>query len=298
MEFIYLFVFVLCFVYFIPFRLVVLHPIKTLRYGVKDTYEFFRYAKWRVLSGGVLNCYGAHFGGGKTLTLAHFAVKLFEKYNNVKVFDFKRMKWVTQKLHVLSNFELCTIPFEPLTSLSQIEACARFNASIDEANDTRTVTLVLVDEASVQFNSRNFKSNIDALFLNTLLTCRHYHISMWYSSQKFKLSDALLRSVTQRYINCSKLWRFMRLNEYSADEVEYATNPTLVKPLRRYGYFIEDKDFASYDTLAVVDALNKSVKEGDMMSEKEILEMRGEINPNDDGIVNFSRKGKKHRKVA
>lgn len=277
-------------------RLVVLHPFATVYYGVRDFYDYIIHKKWHLLDGGVLNCYGAHFGGGKTLTMAHFITELYRVKNNKKVWDRGRKKWVTQKIHVIANFDLKLIPYEKLESLSQVLACAKYNKSIDEENDTRTVTMVLIDEASVQLNSRNFKSNIDANFLNTLLTCRHYHINLWYSSQKFKLTDALMRSVTQRYIECHKVWRFMCLNEYNADEIEYASDPTMVKPLRRSGFFIKNRDYESYDTLACVDALERSAKEGDMLSEKEILEMRGQLNPDNDAVTNRSWKLKSRKK--
>lgn len=296
MIFIYLALIIVLMVYVLPFRIAVMHPINTIRYGVVDFYKYLKYKNWRLLDGGVLNCYGAHFGGGKTLSMAHFITELYEKKNNKKVWDRGRKKWVTQKIHIISNFDLLLVPYEPLESLAQVVACAKMNKQIDDEQNTRTVTMVLIDEASVQLNSRNFKTNIDALFLNTLLTCRHYHISLWYSSQKFKLTDALMRSVTQRYINCKKVWRFMCLNEYDADEIEYASDPTMVKPLRRTGYFITDKDYASYDTLATVDNLNKSVNEGDMLTEKEILEMRGELNPNNDAVTNRSFKHKMRKR--
>lgn len=50
------------------------------------------------------------------------------------------------------------------------------------------------------------------------------------------------------------------------------------------------------DTLATVDNLNKSVKEGDMLTEKEILEMRGELNPNNDAVTNRSFKHKMRKR--
>lgn len=296
MGLIYLIIFIFLMIYFLPFRIAVLNPIKTIRYGVVDFYEYIKLKKWRLLDGGVLNCYGAHFGGGKTLSMAHFITELYFKKNNKKVWDRGRKKWVTQKIHVISNFDLLLIPYEPLESLSQVVACAKHNKEVDEEMDTRTVTMVLIDEASVQLNSRNFKTNIDALFLNTLLTCRHFHISLWYSSQKFKLTDALMRSVTQRYINCNKVWRFMCLSEYDADEIEYASNPTMVKPLKRTGFFVTNRDYGSYDTLATVDKLEKSTREGDMMSEKEILEMRGQLNPDNDAVTNRSMKHKMRKR--
>lgn len=296
MEILYILIFAVCFFLFMPFRLAILNPASTLYYGVTDFVAYVLHRKWRLLDGGILNCYGAHFGGGKTLSMAHFITRLYEKKNNKKVWDRGRKKWVTQKIHVIANFELKSIPYEKLESLSQVLACAKYNKQIDEENDTRTVTIVLIDEASVQLNSRNFKSNIDANFLNTLLTCRHYHISLWYSSQKFKLTDALMRSVTQRYINCNKVWRFMCLSVYNADEIEYASDPTMVKPLYRDGFFIRNKDYESYDTLACVDALERSAKEGDMFTEKEILELRGQLNPDNDAVTHRSWKHKMRKR--
>lgn len=296
MELIYLFIFVFLCVWFVPFRVAVLHPFATVYYAVTDFPKWLFRKNWRLLDGGILNCYGAHFGGGKTLSMAHFITRLYEKKNNKKVWDRGRKKFVTQKIHIISNFDLKLVPYEKLESLSQVLACAKYNKQIDEENNTRTVTMVLIDEASVQLNSRNFKSNIDANFLNTLLTCRHYHISLWYSSQKFKLTDALMRSVTQRYIECEKIWRFLCLKEYNADEIEYASDPTMVKPLRRYGYFVKDRDYNSYDTLACVEALERSAREGDMLSEKEILEMRGQLNPDNDAVTNRSFKHKMRKR--
>lgn len=271
-------------------RLIVLHPVATVLYAIKDFFLFFLHHKYDLYDGGILNCYCAHFGGGKTLSVVHWVSFLFNRYNNKMVYDRGRKKMVLQKIHIISNVAFKDIPYEPLESLSQVVCCAYRNKKIDIQNNTRTVVLVVLDEASSQLNSRNFKSNIDPEFLNTLITTRHYHMSFYYTSQKFKLVDALMRSVTQTCINCKKVWRFMVQNYYDADEVEYASNPTLIKPIRRTGFFIKDKDYNAYDTLAVVDKLKKSVKDGDMMSEQEILEMRGQLNPDNDAITNRSWK--------
>lgn len=278
------------------FRLIVCHPFKASFYGVTDLVTYIKHKKYNFLQAGELNCYCAHFGGGKTLSIVHLVTKKFKRYNNKKVWDMGRKMFVTQKIHILSNVELKSVPYEPLYSLSQVVNCANLNKSIDIANNTRTVVLVVLDEASVQLNSRAFKTNIDPIFLNTLLTSRHYHISIYYSSQKFKLTDALLRSVTQRCINCHKVWRFMVQDVYDADEMEYASDPTMVRPKRRTGFFITNKDYNSYDTLACVDNLKKSIDNGDMMSEEEILAMRGEINPDNDNVRHRSRKLRRRQK--
>jgi len=85
-------------------------------------------------------------------------------------------------------------------------------------------------------------------------------------------------------------------NEYDADEIEYASNPCLVRPIYRTGFFIKDKDYNAYNTLAVVDNLKKSVDEGDMMTEKEILEARGQLNPDNDAITNRSLRMKMRKR--
>lgn len=277
----------------VPFRLVVLHPFSTVYYTVRDIYHYFKRHTYDLYDGGLLNCYFAHFGGGKTLSVVHYVRALFKRYNNKKVWDRGRGKFVTQKIHIISNVHLNGVPYEELCSLSQIVCCAWKNKEIDKQQDTRTVVLVLLDEASSQLNSREFKTNINADFLNTLVTSRHFNMSIFYTSQKFKLVDALLRSVTQRCINCRKLWRFMVQYYYDADEMEYAANPMLVQPFRRTGFFIKDKDYNTYDTLATVEKLKKSVDKNDMMSEEEILALRGAMNPDEDAIINPSRRLKK-----
>ena len=280
----------------VQFRLAMMHPIKFVRYCVTDLIGYFRYKQYDVYKAGMLNCYFAHFGGGKTLSVVHYVRALYERYHNKLIYDRQRKKWVRQKMLILSNVHLKGIPYEELCSLSQIVMCAWRNKKIDEQMDTRTCVVVLLDEASSELNSRNFKSNIDANFLNTLITSRHFNMSLYYTSQKFKLVDALLRSVTQTCIWCDKHWRFMVQHYYDADEMEYATNPTLVQPLLRTGFFISDSDYNTYDTLATVERLDKDTKNGDMLSAEEILALRGEMYGNNENVTRPSRKLKRTRK--
>lgn len=144
----------------------------------------------------------------------------------------------------------------------------------------------------------DLKTNIDPVFLNTLITCRHYHINLIYSRQAFNLVDALLRTVTQTCIWVNKEWRFLVEHLYDAHQMEYATNPNLLRPIRRTGFFITNKDYNAYDTLATVNELKKKVDNKDMMTEEEILQLRGEINPNMEGVLAPSRKYKRlHKKL-
>ena len=280
----------------VPARIMVCHPFKTVYYVVKDAFNYFRHKMFNYYNAGVLNCYCAHFGGGKTLSIVHYVNLLFRRYNNKKVWDRNRKKFVLQKMHIISNVDLKSVPYEPLQSLSQVVCCAYHNRDIDSRNSTRTVVLVVLDEASAQLNSRAFKTNIDPAFLNTLITSRHYHISFLYSSQKFKLTDALMRSVTQNCINCRKYWRFLVQSYYDADELEYASDPSMVRAKRHTGFLVTDRDYNAYDTLACVDRLKKNVEEGDMMTEEEILTMRGNINPDNDAVSHRSRRLRRRQK--
>ena len=72
---------------------------------------------------------------------------------------------------------------------------------------------------------------------------------------------------------------------------------TIVQPLYSKGFFIRDKDYAAYDTLATVEKLQKSVDKNDMMTEKEILEMRGQLNPDVDAITPTRRFMKRRKKM-
>lgn len=51
-------------------RLIVCHPIKTVIYSVKDFIYYIMHRQYDYYEAGVLNCYCAHFGGGKTLYCA------------------------------------------------------------------------------------------------------------------------------------------------------------------------------------------------------------------------------------
>lgn len=276
-------------------RVILTHPVSTIFYGVKDTYRYFRFHRWNECSTGIISCYVGLFGKGKTLSAVHKVVKLYKRYNNKKIYDFNRKKWVTQKVHIISNVTLA-IPYEDFVSMSQIVAVADRMRAVDEQNDTLTCTIVLGDEFSVQLNSRSFKSNIDPLFLNTILTCRHHHISLIYTSQRFNHVDALLRQVTSYVYTCNKVWRIMVHEQYDAFELENASDPTLIKPKSRFGWFIRDAAFNAYDTLACVGNLTKSCKEGDMLTEEQILELQRNNPANLDGIVNPSRKLKRASK--
>lgn len=275
------------------FRLSILHPISVVRYFFIDVYDHFAYNMKYRLEAGKLICYCAHFGGGKTLSVTEYITYLFNRYNNRYVYDRNAKKWLLQKVHILSNVAFTNIPYEDLVSFSQMVHYGERNRELDKENDTRTVTLVLIDEASTQLNSRSFKENFNMDTLNVLLTERHLLMSIFTTSQKFKLQDALLRSVTQTVISCKKVWRYMVQEYYDADQVELASDTSLIQPFKRSGFFVKDKHYNAYDTYALVSKLDKASRSGDMLSDEEILALRGQINPDNEAIMKPSRKMRK-----
>lgn len=260
-------------VIFPTIRCAALHPISLTIYGVKDVYHYIRHKQGNFCGTGELVAYTGLFGKGKTLSAVHRVTSAYRHFNGKKVWCPRRKKIVTQRVHVISNVSL-DIPYENFVSLEQIVVDAERKQAYDDEHDTLTVTLVLGDEFSVQMNSRNFKTNIDPLFLNTILTCRHYYISLYYTAQRFGHVDALLRQVTSYVVDCDKLWRFQRLKFFDAWDLENASSTQLVQPFRRDCWFVRDRDYNAYNTLACVGNLTHSVRAGEMMTEDEILKLQ------------------------
>lgn len=271
------------------------HPISDIKYFVLDTFNYFRHKMYNVCKGtGKLRIYIGLFGRGKTLSCVHDVVSLYKKYDNKMVWSNDLNKFVPQRVVVLSNVSL-SIPYIELESIGHFVNFVRERYEYDRENGCVTVTLCLIDELSTQLNSRSFKTNIDPLFLNTLLTCRKFRCGLYGTAQRFNQVDALLRQVTQEVIDCNKIWRFQCLKVFDGWLYENATDSTKVKSKRKLCWFVHNKDFANYDTLALVDNLKKSVESGDMISESEILEL---MNPSDNiTVVSDSRK-KRKKKVS
>lgn len=283
-------------VMFPTFRCGFFHPFLLIYHGIRDLCGYLLHRQYNLYGTGELVAYTGLFGKGKTLSAVHRVVAAYRQYDGKKVWCPRRKKMVVQRVKVISNVSL-SIPYEDFVSLEQIVLAAERNQAYDDEHDTLTVTLVLGDEFSVQMNSRNFKTNIDPLFLNTILTCRHYYISLYYTAQRFGHVDALLRQVTSYVVDCDKLWRFQRYRTYDAWDLENAANTQLITPMGRGCWFVRNRDYEAYNTLACVGNLKKSMKEGDMMSEEEILKLQQNTQQvNMEGISKPSRRWLKARK--
>lgn len=258
---------VLIILFFIPYtRLVLLHPFSCVKYSIFDIYKYIRYKRYNKPKAGSMVAYCGHFGKGKTLSAVYDITTSFNRYNEKMWYN--GSEWVTNQVIIISNVVL-TVPYIPLTNASQITSYMQSLKDIDD-NVYRCI-YIFIDEASVVLNSRSYKDNINPLLLNSLLTCRHYNTSFFYTSQKFKLVDALLRSVTQKVNQCNKFWRLSFYKSYDADEVENCNKISDLKPLKKRPFFCSDKVYGYYDTLATVDNLDKSFTVDDLLSTEEIL---------------------------
>lgn len=279
------------------FRCAMSHPFWTIYYCIVDLYVYIWQKKYNECPVGELVAYCGLFGKGKTLSAVHKVCSFYRQYNGKKVYDRERKKFVTQRIHVISNVAL-SIPYSDFVSMEQVVRAADDRKKYDEENDTRTITIVLGDEFSVQMNSREFKSNFNAQLLNTILTCRHHYIYFVYTAQRFSHVDALLRQVTSYVVDCEKVWRFQKNYCYDAWDMENATNAQLINPFRKEVWFVRNRDYNAYDTLACVGNLVKHWKDGDMLTEEEILGLQqpGTGIVGTEGLINISRKFKRAKK--
>ena len=276
--------FLALFVLFPVVRCSISHPFLLIFYLFRDLFRYFHHREFNRYGVGELVAYVGLFGKGKTLSAVHRVCSAYKSFDGKKVWCFRRRKIVTQRIKIISNVALKDIPYERLVSLKQIVQAAKGQEALDDEHDTLTMILVLGDEFAAQMNSRNFRDNIDAVFLNTLLTCRHYNVSIYYTTQRFQQVDALLRQVTSYVVDCEKIWRFMRLSKYSAWDLENASSPRMVAPYARTCWFVRDSDYDAYDTYAVVDNLQHDVAKGAMFTPEQILALQCNQAPNLDAV--------------
>lgn len=271
-------------------------------YSVKDIYYYFKHKEYNKCPYGYIQALCADksisFGCGKTLMSTHKIVDLYRRYNGLEVWCDERKKFVRQRILVLSNYHFKTIPYVPFESLQQYSDIAANVVAYDEEHDTFTVCLAVCDEAGSQMNSRDFKSNFDPRFIQDILSLRHFHSAFFVTSQAFDMIDKLLRTVVNTVITCDKLWRFQRYCVYSARELENATNPDMIKPIKRGCWFIHDKDYNAYDTHERINTLIKAYKNNRMASPEEVLAALGDTGSDVAAVQNFNRKYlRRHKRI-
>lgn len=262
---------------------------------IKDIFDYFVRYRFNNIRYGGLICFQGNFGHGKTLSAVHHVTRLYNRYNNTWIFD-KKLGKVKQYVQVLTNVQFNNIPYVKLESLKQIVDLAKNQHFYDQEHNIITKTIVLIDESSCYLNSRQFKNSIDPVFLNTLIQNRKANIThFYYCSQKFNLTDKLMRDVTEQVINCKKVWRIMIHYVYDPSDLEQTANLSNLKPLRRYGWYIKDCDYNNYSTTQLCNRLITACENNDFISETDILALQQGFAENVDNVRHKSFKLKRRK---
>ena len=274
------------------------HPFKLLFYTAKDWLDRVLHKKKRLAKTGEIIAFFGYFGRGKTLSAVNMIFAVYRKYHNMRVYCPRRRKWVIQKIHVVTNVHIDGIEYEKLTSLEQVILSTNRIRELDDKNDTLTATYVLIDEAGSELSHREFMKNINPVVLNSILTCRHWNMSLVWTAQSFKLVDKLLRDVTLFGYECLKMWRFMYTRCFTGRDLEKAEDTVNIRPLKTSCWFVSDKDYKIYDTYGSVEKLKKDIEEGNLMTEEE-LQARGVgfSNVQMDGVEYSKKYKKRHKKL-
>lgn len=224
-----------------------------------DLIKWVKGRRWEVFEGWGLHIYLGAFGQGKTCSMVRDAYNLCCRYKD---------------LRVLTNLKLCNFPkhtvIEHLT-------CAR---DILNAPDN---TLVLIDEIGTIFNSRDFaksKESVPKLLFQHICQCRHRHLMIMGTVQRWGFLDKQLRDISADVTVCSAWFshpfsRMITNRVYDAYEYDmFCSNP--LRPLLALDgsvYIQTDKIRALYDTKEMVNTLLQM----EYISDEEVLQNQAGI---------------------
>ncbi|WP_069650996.1 zonular occludens toxin domain-containing protein [Caloranaerobacter ferrireducens] len=224
-----------------------------LYWKIIDLYRYVKYREWEKF-----NLYGLYiwigmFGTGKTISMVKTAYDLCKKYKDLKI---------------LTNIKLTGFPKHtkiiPLTNYDQI-------IEIDGN------TLILLDEISSIFNSRNWaKNGVPADLIGLLLQVRKERKVIFATAQRFKHVDALIRQITFCVVESKTLFKRWTFNKYyDAEEYEQTIDIYNFKPnpLRRLSFIQTDRLRRMYDTYEMI----SKAKKQEFLTPVEILEKQGVV---------------------
>lgn len=278
-------------------------------YVFKDTYMYFKRKGWKKFKKYGIKVLVGMFGHGKTLTGSHFAHYYYKKYGDSLLF--------------ISNYKLKNMPYTPLVSFEQLVEIQELRQEIEVLKDKiqhweckkkiygdlviiqkqlRPLieeyekkyadfpyqgVVVCISEIELLLNNRKY-ADFPIELLHTLCQQRKFKMYCLVDAQRFGMIDIAFRRISSYVDDCHKVWRFQCNSMYDAWEMENAINPQLVKPLKRYCFFVRDKDYNGYDTTESVTRYNSA----DFISNKESLERKGYTLADLSIVGRKSRKGK------
>lgn len=240
---------------------------------ISDFVKYVINRDYKRFNGWGLHVYLGMFGQGKTCSMVYDAYQIACKYEGLTIIT--NLK--------LQNFpEHCTIL--PLKSARDI-----LNAPDN--------TLVLIDEIGTIFNSRDFaksKESVPKLLFQHICQCRHRHLMIFGTVQRWGFLDKQLRDITADVTVCSTWFKhpFSRMvtnKVYDAYEYDlFCNNPMrALMCLSAVSYIQTDKIRALYDTKEMVDTLLTM----EYVSDDEVLKNRGEA----PSVVALQEQGKQKK---
>lgn len=240
---------------------------KFLIYYIWDKILYIKNKEWRQFKGFGLHIYVGLFGAGKTTAMVKDAYCLACRYKD---------------MNILTNLELTNFPKH-----TKISKLVHYKQIVDcEPN-----TLILIDEISSIFNSRDWKKGgIPATLLSHLLQVRKQRKMMFATAQRWKHVDKLIRDITFSVRQCKticKRWTWVHYFDAIDVEEENAMKPAI--PTDISAFIMTNKIRNLFNTDELIEKLNKS----EYLSDAEILEKQGIS----DGmtVVNNGKKLKKKR---
>ena len=234
-------------------------------YLTHDFLVYLFYRRFKLFYGWGIHLFTGKFGAGKTSLMVLKAYKLCEKY---------------PQLHIVTNLKLDNFPAH-----TQI---LPLNTAEDILNAPKN-TIVLIDEIGTLFNSRDFssgKKSVPKPVFQHLCQCRHRHMMLLATVQRFTLLDKQIRDITASVTECKTHFKhpFSRLISaavFDIDEYEAATSNPLYEP-RPYDTYVEiqTEHFRHlYDTMEMVSGF----LEMKYLSDEEILRNQGSVDTFGDG---------------
>lgn len=241
-------------------------------YVIYDFIKFLYLKQYKEFFGWGIHLYIGRFGAGKTNTAVHYVYKKCKRY---------------KQLSVLTNIKLTNFP--KWTNVLELKTA-------QDILNAPPNCIVLIDEIGTIFNSRDFSSGKQAVpkvLFQHLCQCRKRHMQIIGTVQKYNLLDKQIRDISAdvTVCKCSFIHPFSRLVRtftYDVDEYDmYMTNRMYNPKLLTSGVYIQTNLCRNlYDTSELVD----NMLQKDYLSDKEIMENRGDIN-----VTNtpFTRKERK-----
>jgi hypothetical protein len=221
---------------------------------IKDTYRYFKFEEYKEFKGYGLHCYVGLFGSGKTSSMVRDAYLYALKY---------------KQLTILTNMKLQNFPKH--TKIIEMD-------NYKQIIESPANTLILIDEISTVFNSRDWKKEgIPADLLEQLLQVRKQRKMMFCTAQRFKHVDALIRDITATVRVCRcYMERWNIVKTYDGEDFNNNYGNSLHKPicLHMKGFVQTDFMRTLYDTHEMVEKMKKQKYLGDT----EILLKQGRKN--------------------